>query len=246
MESLTRTCPKCNEIITYSSFAALKKAAKENRVCHDCRYVLYPLRNNGLNEVSREKIRLSKIGKPSWNKGIPMREESKKKLSATMKKLKTKSRHWNLGRKASPQLIEKLSKSHLGKKSPMFGKKHSEETKEKIRIALTRNLKTRGFSSKHNPTACKFIDRLNASMGWNLIHAGNGGEVQVAGYFLDGYDAQRGIIFEYDEPRHHLSKKKEKDLIRQNRILAHFGKINKRIDFYRYDEKCDRLYKVSP
>ena len=41
----------------------------------------------------------------------------------------------------------------------------------------------------------------------------------ICGYFLDGYDESRGIIFEYDEPKHHLAKRKEKDWIRQTRIL---------------------------
>jgi len=245
--TFARDCPNCKKSITYSSKQSHDRAIKEGRVCQSCRYILYPpLHNKGkkMEEEIKEKIRLSKIGKSSWNKGIPMAESSKKKLSESLKIVKSRTPHWNLGKKASPDLIKKLSESHLGKKSHMLGKRHSEKTKEKIRISLVRNIKERGFSSKYNPNACKFIDRLNGSMGWNLIHAGNGGETEVCGYFLDGYDEVRGIIFEYDEPKHHLSKKKEKDITRQNRILKHLKELGKEVKFYRYDERYNELYEV--
>jgi len=36
-----------------------------------------------------------------------------------------------------------------------------------------------------------------------LQHAENGGEFEVAGYYLDGYDKNLNIAFEYDEPGHY-------------------------------------------
>jgi hypothetical protein len=162
-----------------------------------------------------------------------------------MKKVRERVPHWNLGRKTPAEVIKKLSDSHRGQQSWMAGKKHSEETKEKIRKSLIESFARRGYSSKYNPVACKYIDELNRSRGWNLRHAGNGGEVEVCGYFFDGYDEKAGIIFEYDEPRHHLTAKKIKDITRQVRILEHFKKLEKHVNFYRYDERDNKFYEVG-
>jgi hypothetical protein len=46
----------------------------------------------------------------------------------------------------------------------------------------------------------------------------NGGEKFVAGYFLDGYDENLNIAFEYDEPKHYQDIEKNilkyKDIVR--------------------------------
>lgn len=39
---------------------------------------------------------------------------------------------WNTGKKASPELREKLSKAHIGRTDSRLGKLHSEETKKRI------------------------------------------------------------------------------------------------------------------
>lgn len=89
-----------------------------------------------------------------------------------------------------------------------------------------------------NPDACKFIDDLNVSMGLNLQHALNGGEVWIHGFYPDGYDKENNIVFEYDESRHHTTTTKVKDLQRQQTIV---DKI-KPLMFLRYDERNETLY----
>ena len=66
----------------------------------------------------------------------------------------------------------------------------------------------------------------------------NGGEVELYGYFVDGYDKDLNIIFEYDEPNHNRPKRKEKDIIRQNNLVEN---INPKL-FLRYNKQWDRLY----
>lgn len=56
----------------------------------------------------------------AWNKGVPCREETKRKLSL-----------FNKGKRLSKETIEKMSLSRTGEKSPMWGKHHSEESKRK-------------------------------------------------------------------------------------------------------------------
>jgi hypothetical protein len=92
----------------------------------------------------------------------------------------------------------------------------------------------------YNLKACSFIDKLNKEKGWNLQHALNGGEEMISGYFVDGYDKGKNIIFEYDEKYHISKKQRQRDLIRQEHII---NSINPLI-FLRYDEKENKLYDV--
>ena len=128
---------------------------------------------------------------------------------------------------------------------PQFtGKHHTEETKQKIRESTINYLLTHiGGRTRYNKNACIYIDKLNQENNWNLQHAENGGEVQIAGYYLDGYDKNLNIAFEYDEPNHYKGKYKdqlkEKDIKRQNIIKAKLG-----CKFYRYNEILDKFYEV--
>ena len=92
----------------------------------------------------------------------------------------------------------------------------------------------------YNPTACKYLDNLNRENGWNLQHAENGGEVIVGGYALDGYDRERNIVVEYDEPHHNKRSRILKDKKRMDEIINHL-----RCKFYRYNEEKKLLIKIN-
>ncbi len=66
----------------------------------------------------------------------------------------------------------------------------------------------------------------------------NGGEVIISGYSLDGYDKDKNVVFEYDEPKHNRFSVKKNDKIREKRII----KKIKPIMFIRYDEENNMLY----
>lgn len=68
-------------------------------------------------------------GKPSWNKGIPLSEETKKKLSEKLKGRKV----WNKGIPATEEVRQKISAANKGKTSWNKGVPTKEETKEKFR-----------------------------------------------------------------------------------------------------------------
>lgn len=125
-------------------------------------------------------------------------------------------------------------------------KKHTEDSKTKIRISTINYLKeNKNFQGpRYSKRACKFIDKLNEQMHWNLQHAQNGGEFEIDGYFVDGYDKDLNIVFEYDEKKHYIDVinniLKEKDIERQNYIIS---KLN--CKFYRYNEKLKYLYEVT-
>ena len=157
----------------------------------------------------------------------------------------------------SNETKNKISQSLKGKKRPqevcnkisftmkeIEGRPHTEETKYKLRLATINDLKRKGIfpsNTNHNPKACEFIDKLNKEKGWNLQHALNGGEVELYGYFVDGYDKEKNIIFEYDELNHERRDRKQKDLVRQENLL----KKIKPAMFIRYNEKAGKLYKIK-
>lgn len=184
-----------------------------------------------------EKMKLSAKNKP------PVSNETKQKLSIARQK-----------RITTPETREKLSKAFRGRKFSEdhklklsisnLGKSRSDYTKHKLRLATIHNLQKKGIVGSvknHNPIACQFIDKLNEERGWNLQHAKNGGEIELYGYFADGYDKDKNIIFEYDEPEHKKRYKQQRDLIRQENLLK---EIRPSL-FLRYDESQDRLYEVK-
>lgn len=126
------------------------------------------------------------------------------------------------------------------------GRHHSEETKEKQRLKLLDYIKNlKGEIQVHySLEGCKYIDNLNKKYNWQLQHAENGGEYCVGGYFLDGYDKELNIAFEYDEPRHYVDVYNnvlcDRDIQRMQFII---NKLSCR--FIRYNQKLNLLYEID-
>ena len=115
-----------------------------------------------------------------------------------------------------------------GKTIPSWLGKHlSEETKDKIRIKQSKNHKLTETGPLYNKKSIEYINQLNKDKGWCLQHAENGGEITCAGYYLDGYDKNLNIAFEYDEPKHYKDKEnnilRDYDVHRMNRIKEILG-----------------------
>jgi len=51
----------------------------------------------------------------------------------------------------------------------------------------------------------------------------NGGEfyIKELGYWLDGYDKENNVVYEFDEKYHDNQKQKQKDMVRQQDIINH-------------------------
>ncbi len=99
-------------------------------------------------------------------------------------------------------------------KGSFLGKNHSEDFKTHLRELRSQQLKDKNMNLNYSINACKFIDKLNKENNWNLQHAENGGEILCLGYWLDGYDKDLNIVFEYDEPKHYIDV--------QNNILSDY------------------------
>lgn len=83
-----------------------------------------------MTEERRLNISKSKIGKPAPNKGIPMSDAQKKKLSDTRKKMDITYTEEHKKKISEISILRGCSK---GINNGMFGKTHSEETKVKFK-----------------------------------------------------------------------------------------------------------------
>ena len=111
-------------------------------------------------EIS-EKISKIRTGKPNGQKGTkrnPHSEETKYKISNSLKGRQFSEEHlqnlkkpkpWQLGKpshrkgkKASEETRQKISQAKKGNPSPMLGKKHSETSREKMRLARHQYIET--------------------------------------------------------------------------------------------------------
>lgn len=163
-------------------------------------------------------------GHIAWNKGLTIKtSDSVKQQSITIRQnyMSGKNIPYNLG-------------TH-----------HTEDHKYKQRLGAIEYLKkNKGFHNpRFNKNSGEYIEKLNKENNWNLQYYGNGGECEILGYFLDGYDKEKNIVFEYDEPKHYKDVYNnilsDKDIIRQNNII---NKLH--CQFWRYNERLDKLYQV--
>ena len=112
-----------------------------------------------------------------------------------------------------------------------------------IKRMLKQRLNGNIYARSYNADACDYFNTLNREKGWALIHAGNGGETECHGYFLDAYDKTQNIVVEYDESRHYKVVDNNwilspKDLTRMEEIKRYLG-----CEFYRYNEMTKTLSK---
>lgn len=146
--------------------------------------------------------------------------------------------------KLDPKYQERLKHIVEVASKSFKGKHHTEATKAKLRRSTAEYLQNNWSGRvRFSYRGCDYINQLNEKCGYNFQHALNGGEVVIDGFFLDGYDRNNNIAFEYDERRHY------KDVI--NNVL-----IDKDIDrmriihektncrFIRYNETIKCLYEV--
>lgn len=108
-----------------------------------------------------------------------------------------------------------------GSKNYMFGKKHTESTKNIIRTKWAERRNDYGCVQNFNPLACEAIEEYGKLHGYNFQHALNGGEylIRGLGYFVDGYDKEKNVVIEYDEPYHYINGKlRDYDVVRQKQI----------------------------
>ena len=241
-----RKCKVCSGDIFHSSCKSYKKSNRNNSPCRHCAC------------VEREKNRDKSMYKTdsyrramSESLKIARTDEFKYGDSFKEKCRKNAISHWasNEGRlkKLKTMQSDSYRQKHRENSINMW-KKHehiahmkeihaSDEYRKKRRIITRKLLKQRlggGRLAVYSKKACDFIDRLNKLFEWELQHGQNGGEYEIDGYAIDGYDLKRNIVVEYDEPYHYVNgiTLREKDVRRQCDII----KSLRPTEFWRYNE----------
>lgn len=234
----TRHCPKCNKELVYTDKYRYTYAQRDSILCKSCCQKGKISHNKKTNLVDNCKTC------PKCNKEIVfstrpsfLRSVRNNSLCKTCSNLTYENPRFT-GKKQGENYYKV---NRMGKNHPQYGKPISKERREKMSLDMRLRRQSIYSIVNFNPKACEYFDRLNEQNKWELKHALNGGEVRVIGYSLDAYDKDRNIVVEYDEPKHYFrGKLREKDVLRQQRIITHLG-----CKFFRYNERTKELYEVK-
>ena len=253
----SRICPECGGVLYYSTLKCRRVADKFNRVCYGCsqkgdknnnygkmcpEHVKEILRQTHKNKIVSEETRRKRsislsgeknpnyglTGSLSPHYGIPLTKDHKNKLSEI-----------KIGKPISQHQRERIGESRKGKK-------HSIETKRKMRLTAIKNIieKNGSIAPRYNIEACKFFDKMENEKKWNGLYATKNGEFYIKdlGYFVDYYEPSLNLIVEYDESNHYnidnTLKKRDKD-----RMLEIINRL--KCQFYRYNERTGKLKKYE-
>lgn len=201
-----RNCPLCKKVLSYRSASSLRDSIKNNCLCYSCS-----------NKIKTDKLKIAPDQNGKYSRLCPQ-------CNKTI--YHTRGDKRNSAEKAI-RLCRTCSNINSSK---------NPEVKEKIRIKFKERSKDKigQFVPSYNPRACLFFNIINTSMGWSGVHAENGGEFIVSGYFLDFYEPNLNIVIEFDESHHNETRQKSLDEKRQNQIIT---TIN--CKFYRFKEGSD-------
>ncbi len=170
-------------------------------------------------ESVKKKISESIKGEKNGFYGKHHTEETKKKLSESVKNSE-KFKQAIFSEENRKKIKDGLKNSEKFKKE--IERRKTDEYKEEKRIQRMKQVELAiSPSPAFNQKACKVFDIISEEQGIHIQHAMNSGEfcVKELGFYLDGYDAENNVAYEYDESHHFVGGElREEDVIRQKRI----------------------------
>ena len=247
MNNLTRTCPKCNREITYSTKYSANAAKQRNTPCNRCCQKIYDAPKLCIDcgtpilRVSTRCKSCNKKGSRNWvikNGGLKLATIAKLKIICGGKN------HSNYHKRLSVETKAKIANSH--RKENLTYEQIVNYRKGAVkRIERQRKLSGGKLGKNYNINACQFFNRLNSIRGWDGQHALNKGEraIYELGYFLDYYEPSQNIVIEWDENYHRKEKQKLRDELKQKEVTELL-----KCKFYRikeYDMDFDLLQTVK-
>lgn len=188
--------------------------------------------NKPHSEETKKRISIGLTGRITGKKGTHRSEETKNKISKSVKLNPTS--YWK-GKSLPEETRRKISEGKKGVKLSMEHKRKisiansnpSEEKRRKLREAAFQYAKTsRNIlypNIGHNET--EILNKLEQELGYKIVRQFN-----CEGFFIDGYIPELNLCIEIDE-KHHL-RNIEKDMVRQSIIKNKLGCIFIRIKDY--------------
>jgi hypothetical protein len=198
-----KNCPSCGKDMFYSSLSSLSHC--RNTKCSYCSNVIR--------------------GKSSNRKGCHHTEESKKKISNSSRGIKNSE-------------IHKINMSKAGIKR-YSNLEERKKTSESIKKAMKRpDVRKKHLDALHHSKWIKVRTdkgQLELLEKWNMLGFNFEPNYQIHTeqdlFYVDGYDKEKNVVLEYDSNYHCQFHQKQKDLVRQQKIID-FLKPKK---FWRYD-----------
>lgn len=184
---------------------------KKKQTCLKNYGVEYPLQNKEIRERGKQTC-IEKYGVEYSQQA----EEIKDKVKRTCLK------KYGVKYVFQSKIIKDKKKRTFLKRYGVDNYSKTDDFKQFARELLINRFEKFGHTPIYNPKGCNIIEILNNN-GFNFQHAENGGEYRVIGYFLDGYDVEKNIALEIDEPRHWWGDHQEKDIRRQQKITEELG-----------------------
>lgn len=167
----------------------------------------------------KKKISESTKGEKNGFYGKHHTEETKEKLSKSLKNSE-KFRQAVSSEENRQKIKDGLKNSEKFKKE--VERRRTAEYREEKRLQRMKQVELAiSPSPAFNQKACKVFDIISEEQGIHIQHAMNSGEfcVKELGFYLDGYDAENNVAYEYDESHHFVGGElREEDAIRQKRI----------------------------
>ncbi len=205
----TKKCPICGTEIFYRDKKALLQSIRLKSNCKSC-------------SIEIKKSKISKTLKEKYKSGDIVANMT----GAHSIESRKKQGDYKRGKKQSIESNIKRSISCKKAKCGTFnkGRKCSEENKKKFRFKMIDRLSkiNKNFHPPYNEKACEYFDKIMNESKVFIQHALNGGEFHIKelGYWVDGYDKENNIVYEWDEEYHHYidDKLSEKDIKRQIEI----------------------------
>jgi hypothetical protein len=215
-DSWCRLCPICSDTIEHTGIHAKRNALRPFKKGVSCRKC--SMTGKVPSVETRKKLSDSLRGKP-----VP--------LSRRIKISKSLS-----GRSLEVSQVKKITDSMIRRYS-------NEEERNKTRITVLKAMRRPDIRKKHlaGLHRSKWLKvktddgQLEMIEKWNRLGFHFEPNYQIHTdidlFYVDGYDKEKNVVLEYDSKYHHRKQQKEKDLIRQQKIID----ILKPKKFWRYD-----------
>jgi len=146
-----------------------------------------------ISEITKEKISIALKGKKHS-------EERLKQISETRKGTPT----WNKGKKMSQKWRNRCRKN-------MLGKKHTSETKKKMRLYQIKRIEDQILNGEPLIPCIGKNERIFLNEIENILNLNVCRQFPICGYFIDGYIPELKLAFEFDELNNHQDKKRDSE-----------------------------------